>query len=264
MKLVKLVNIGCGAVFHSDWINLDVEPVSSEVRRLDARRPLPFADGSVDAVYHSHVLEHLSAAEAAGFLAECWRVLRPGGAVRVVVPDLEGIAKAYLCALAEGNMILSEWTRLELTDQLARNHSGGEMKLFLAGLDERGLAVVRTRAGGEVDHVLAQMGGKRRIEVWRVWRRLRREALSLMAYVLGGRNWRGAVDEGLFRASGEVHRVMYDRQKLADLLCSCGFERPEVMTAERSRIDGFAGYGFDAVGGVTRKPDSLFMEATKG
>ena len=202
MKLVKLVNIGCGAVFHSDWINLDVEPVSSEVRRLDARRPLPFADGSVAAVYHSHVLEHLSAAEAAGFLAECWRVLRQGGVVRVVVPDLEGIAKAYLCALAEGNTILSEWTRLELTDQLARNRSGGEMKLFLTGLDGRGLAAVRTRAGGEVDHVLAQMGGRRRIEVWRVWRRLRREALSLMAYLLGGRNWRGAVDEGLFRTSG--------------------------------------------------------------
>ncbi len=65
------------------------------IRRLDVRRPLPFASGSIDAVYASHLLEHLHRDEGARLLAECHRVLRPGGALRVVVPDLRAIVAAY-------------------------------------------------------------------------------------------------------------------------------------------------------------------------
>ena len=39
---MKHVNIGCGLVFHPDWMNIDIEPVSSKVIKYDARRPLPF------------------------------------------------------------------------------------------------------------------------------------------------------------------------------------------------------------------------------
>jgi len=57
---------------------------------------IPFADSSVDVVYHSHVLEHLDRDVAVGFVREIARVLKPGGVLRVVVPDLERCCKAYL------------------------------------------------------------------------------------------------------------------------------------------------------------------------
>jgi len=57
---------------------------------------IPFGDASVDVVYHSHVLEHLDREVAGKFLVECWRVLRPEGIVRVVVPDFERYCRDYL------------------------------------------------------------------------------------------------------------------------------------------------------------------------
>ena len=71
-------------------------PVSAEVMRHDLRAALPFKNDEFDGVYHSHVLEHLPRADGERFLRECWRVLLPGGTIRVVVPDLETLARLYL------------------------------------------------------------------------------------------------------------------------------------------------------------------------
>lgn len=62
----------------------------------DLRKGIPFADATFDAVYHCHVLEHIDREDAPAFLRECLRVLRPGGVLRVVVPDLEALARNYL------------------------------------------------------------------------------------------------------------------------------------------------------------------------
>lgn len=68
----------------------------------DLRKGIPAADGSADAVYHSHVLEHIDRYAVPGFFAEIRRVLRPGGVHRVVVPDLERYARQYLESLEQG------------------------------------------------------------------------------------------------------------------------------------------------------------------
>ncbi len=263
-----LVNIGCGSVFHPGWINLDSVPTGPAVRAYDARGPLPFADASVDVVYHAHMLEHLEADDARRFLAECHRILRPGGVLRVVVPDLEGIAQAYLRELADvragGAATLYEWTRLELTDQLARSHSGGEMAGFLAQLTPAQVAIVRARAGAETEGILAmQHVHRRRLTAGKVWRELRRQIARLLLLLLGGRRMTGAFDEGWFRQGGEVHRVMYDQVWLGRLLVSCGFAEARKTTAIESRIPDYAAYGLDAVEGVARKPDSLYLEAVR-
>jgi len=57
---------------------------------------IPFPDGTFDVVYHSHVLEHIDREAAPGFLEECFRALKKGGILRVVVPDLETLARRYL------------------------------------------------------------------------------------------------------------------------------------------------------------------------
>lgn len=62
----------------------------------DVTTGLPHADGSVDAIFTSHMLEHLDPHDGFELLRECHRALRPGGILRVVVPDLEVIARAYV------------------------------------------------------------------------------------------------------------------------------------------------------------------------
>ncbi|MDS4027985.1 MAG: methyltransferase domain-containing protein [Candidatus Contendobacter sp.] len=57
---------------------------------------IPFKSNSVDAVYHSHMLEHLDKSVVDGFLLEVKRVLKPGGIHRIVVPDFEYLCKQYL------------------------------------------------------------------------------------------------------------------------------------------------------------------------
>jgi len=61
---------------------------------------LPFASQSADAVYSSHMLEHLTRSEGTRFLVEAKRVLRVGGWLRIVVPDLRRLVERYL---ADGN-----------------------------------------------------------------------------------------------------------------------------------------------------------------
>jgi SAM-dependent methyltransferase len=73
------------------------------VRFVDLNRRWPFADGHVAIVYASHVYEHLSGGAAALFLREAWRCLEPGGALRVVVPDLQTICRQYLAELDAGD-----------------------------------------------------------------------------------------------------------------------------------------------------------------
>ncbi|HWA27691.1 MAG TPA: methyltransferase domain-containing protein [Lacunisphaera sp.] len=265
---MTFVNIGCGAVFHPAWVNLDSAPVGPAVRACDARGGLPFAAASVDVVYHAHMLEHLDAMAARNFLAECHRVLRPGGILRVVVPDLEGIAQSYLRELAAvrqgGDATLYEWSRLELIDQAARSRSGGDMAGFLAQLAPELVARVRTRAGAETDGILGLAAARRRRPgLAKIWLRARREAARGLLLLLGGRRMVAAFDEGWFRQGGEVHRVMYDEVALGRLLLACGFAEPRKMTAVTSRIPDYAAYELDAVGGEARKPDSLYLEAVR-
>lgn len=62
----------------------------------DLRKGIPAGDGTVDVVYHSHVLEHIDREHVPGFFREIERVLRPGGVHRIVVPDLEFVVRRYL------------------------------------------------------------------------------------------------------------------------------------------------------------------------
>lgn len=72
-----------------------MEATSSNVILHDLRKGIPYADASVDAVYHSHLLEHIDRAHVAGFQKEIWRVLKPGGIQRICVPDLELAVDRY-------------------------------------------------------------------------------------------------------------------------------------------------------------------------
>jgi SAM-dependent methyltransferase len=242
-----------------------------EVQAYDLRRGLPFEAESYDAVYHSHVLEHLTPSHAAIMMHECYRVLRPGGIVRVVVPDLEGIARTYLQALdhatrSDDQMAVAnhQWMTLELLDQLTRQQCGGQMWQTMQKPDQLNRDFIRQRMGSEMDS--SPTIGTRKTISMRLSRSLRgvRRQLALTAVTLiEGTTGREVYREGSFRQSGEIHRWMYDRLSLTRLLQQVGFEIPTVCSAEQSFIPEFDGYQLDRVNGAVRKPDSLYLEGVK-
>jgi predicted SAM-dependent methyltransferase len=73
---------------------LDV-PWNPDVVFHNARKPLPFPDDSMIAVYSSYLHEHLYLEEGNRLLRECYRILAPGGALRIIIPDFRSIMLEY-------------------------------------------------------------------------------------------------------------------------------------------------------------------------
>lgn len=90
------VNLGCGVCGHDGWVNVDARPGPTVNCVWDCRKELPFPDGSTRLIFTEHFFEHVDyTAEAPYFLAECRRVLQPGGVIRIIVPDAERYLRAY-------------------------------------------------------------------------------------------------------------------------------------------------------------------------
>ena len=79
------------------WVNIDlVRPGRKLDLSWNVKHGLPFQDGSIDAIFAEHLLEHFTFDEGVALLAACHRVLRPGGVVRIGVPDLDRYVASYL------------------------------------------------------------------------------------------------------------------------------------------------------------------------
>jgi predicted SAM-dependent methyltransferase len=89
------LHLGCAASPKEGWLNVDLVGHGADLA-WNLRRRLPFPDCSADAVFHEHVLEHFSPEHGLVLLDECFRLLRPGGTVRVGVPDARAYAQSYL------------------------------------------------------------------------------------------------------------------------------------------------------------------------
>lgn len=118
------LNIGCGLTTPLGWLNIDSSlnarfaqwpalrkilvllriiplaqaniPWPRDIYIYDVRRGLPFPDNSVEAIYCSHFLEHLSREDAQIFIKECYRLLDTKGIIRIIVPDLTQCVEEYI------------------------------------------------------------------------------------------------------------------------------------------------------------------------
>jgi predicted SAM-dependent methyltransferase/glycosyltransferase involved in cell wall biosynthesis len=90
---VKL-NVGCGTVYMDGWINIDnnIEKLDMNV---DLRNGLPFENNSADFIFNEHFLEHLTWDEGLQAVKEFMRVLKPGGVLRIAMPDLGRSVRIY-------------------------------------------------------------------------------------------------------------------------------------------------------------------------
>jgi SAM-dependent methyltransferase len=215
------LNLAAGQQAHPEWVNVEFyphtlrytlpgvrryfrrraegSPTPGTTRLMDLRRGISDPDATYDVVYHSNFLEHLDRIIGREFLRECFRVLRPGGIIRVVVPDIEVSARRYLEALdelrqgADGAELAHEFALVDLLDQMVRNESGGDLGRWLeAGWpDDRKPPAPRAP-------VPRASGSRARI----------RDLL---------------IGRSTPASTGELHRWMYDAPSLGGALRAAGF-----------------------------------------
>jgi len=89
------LHLGCGPKYLERFINIDANPLNHVDLWLDVRNGLPFPSNSIDSIYSTHMFEHLFDGELHRLLSECFRVLKSGGGIRVVVPNLGSAIRAY-------------------------------------------------------------------------------------------------------------------------------------------------------------------------
>jgi predicted SAM-dependent methyltransferase len=138
---VTKLQIGCGGNILRGWLNSDRNPVRSmgvyfanqreshpskrillhplrDIIFVDATRQLPFRNIVIDYVFSEHMIEHIGYQEALGLLREIFRVLKPGGKVRIATPDLRFLIDLYSTDKTE----------------LQRRYLAWAMEEFLAGM----------------------------------------------------------------------------------------------------------------------------------
>jgi predicted SAM-dependent methyltransferase len=116
MKERNYVQYGCGWSAPSEWRNFDASPTlrferlpligrlytknesrfPNNVEYGDIVKGLPISPTSCAGVYCSHILEHLSLDDFRTALCNTWKILRPGGIFRLVLPDLDYSIKRYI------------------------------------------------------------------------------------------------------------------------------------------------------------------------
>lgn len=267
----KCVNIACGGVYVQGWMNLDFAPHSSSVTRANLLDRLPLAGAEADLVYSSHFIEHVPRDAVSHLLSECFRILKRGAHLRLVLPDLEEMCRAYLANRDHGEHDKADFLVLEMLDQCVRVKPGGELGEFYEHLRSaptrrnKMIEFVRQRTGHEL---LSSTGAsdprwKRMLKnpghlVGRLQGLYCRVVLALLPSAFRKQNISLA-------SVGERHAWIYDFHSIEQLLEQAGFTDIRRVTASTSGIGYFPSFPLDLTSeGLPRKGlQSMYIEAVK-
>lgn len=102
------INLGCGPHPIAGWLNIDIERHGSGINIIwDLSKGLPIGVYETgersEFIYSEHFLEHITKEQAEKLLCDCFKVLKPGGVIRISMPDLHHLMEMY----REGNI---NWT----------------------------------------------------------------------------------------------------------------------------------------------------------
>lgn len=268
------VNIGCGNRFAENWINLDFNSTEKKVVSHNLLEPLPFKDSTVDVIYSSHLLEHFSRTQGENLLKNCYQKLKPGGILRIVVPDLENICREYISLIDNidelENKNKYKWIIVELLDQLTRTESGGE----LLKLRQR---IIQKNDTFLMDYAQSRTGVKLHLEnnnepqknkarsFFSNYKTVMNKLVYLyinMVKLLLPTSIRNTVVDNT--PMGEKHKWMYDKYCLSTTLKKVGFKNIIFLAAKESNIVGFNNDYLDVnPDGSCYKNSSIYCEATK-
>jgi len=261
---MRWLNFGCGRQFSdsAEWENIDFISPCAKVKHVDLCHMWPYKDNTFDFAYSSHVLEHFSPDEALFVLKEANRVLKPGGILRTVVPDLEKSAREYIRTLDANTgtafeELQHEWVVIEMIDQMVRETNGGQMATFMEMAKEKPAlyAYVHGRIGQMVG---AQI--KSQITMQKLVRRLTQTWGQAVSTLLPP-----AMRKAALCASLDRHKWMYDRRSLSRIMSHAGFVSFTTRTCGDSEMPGFVTCGLDVLpsGSPYKGTTAIFCEAQK-
>ncbi|MFO1281225.1 MAG: methyltransferase domain-containing protein [Burkholderiales bacterium] len=148
------INLGSGPHPLAGWLNVDLDASARPDVVADLSRPLPFADACADFLHTEDFVAQLEPDALAGFLGECRRVLKPGGCLRLLTPDLARFMRTYLEDPAHLVRIWTGFVGVPLPNGTAADVVNLGMKL--AGrwqYDLETLSRIASRAGFDVREV---------------------------------------------------------------------------------------------------------------
>jgi predicted SAM-dependent methyltransferase len=90
----RVLNLGGGGNCSDEYLTVDIDARADAY--VDLTRPLPFPDECLDAIFCEEAIEHVDLADGRLLLAECRRVLKAGGVMRITTPDLTYFARCVL------------------------------------------------------------------------------------------------------------------------------------------------------------------------
>lgn len=119
------LQVGCGRRKMEGWCNVDLNPAWNPDVLVDVTKGLPFEDESFDLIYSEDFIEHIDLEQGRAFLRECHRVLRPGGWLRLLTPDLAVVCHHYF----ERNPMTMLWYRDEFGSRTAAEMVNEAMRM---------------------------------------------------------------------------------------------------------------------------------------
>ena len=161
---VRKLQIGAGPVSLPDWLNTDFYPVAPADVFMDATKPFPLADRTFDCIFSEHVIEHITYQEGCSMLRESWRVLKPGGWIRLATPDLKQFVDLFSHPQNERQRRYVEWSMAANNPEVKAGNECFVLNSFVrnwghqfiydfptlsASLKEAGFVGVRACAPGE-------------------------------------------------------------------------------------------------------------------
>lgn len=274
-KGFMFLNIACGSTYiaNQDWLNLDYSPDSDYVTHANLLGRLPLNDSSVDFIYSSHFVEHIPTSKLNMFFTECLRILKPGGYIRLVLPDLDELCQEYLLQRGAGNNEKAHFITLELIDQCVRNEPGGALakyyKSILSNKNSEILDYIKLRTGEDLRNMAVDNDSLRQSKIFNYLKNpketltgLERLYCRLLVSLLPS----AFREQNISLTSvGEKHAWVYDFSTLSSILNKLGFNTIEKLNFNNTNIPDFPLFPLDYTSdGFPRKgQESMYIEASK-
>jgi predicted SAM-dependent methyltransferase len=265
----KFLNLACGDFYvkNNHWVNLDWYPHSEYVEKANLIEKLKFPDETFEVVYTSHFVEHIPKEKLDFILSECYRVLKPRGILRIVVPDFENIVREYLRNLENNEFEKAEFNTIELLDQCVRSKSGGTLSAWRgrAELNEDFRNYISRRTG-YIYKKHSSEDIKTRRQRSRIPRVTRTKLQWLYCKFLTRLMPEWFVQNHVnFTNTGELHKWVYDEMSLSKHLFGVRFSQVIRVSASESQIANFphVPLDIDENGNIRKGAESMFLEAVK-
>ncbi len=127
---VRKIQFGCWPYLLDGWLNSELYG-SKDLLPLDLTKPFPLPDASFDYAFSEHVIEHFSLGQGTHIFNETYRILKPGGWLRMSTPDLAFLIALYSPKKTAVQKRYLKWSSQEFFKELGTHHEAFVINNFV-------------------------------------------------------------------------------------------------------------------------------------